>query len=118
MSETVYLTKKDAAAACGCSEATIQRYHREGRLPNARYGASGKLEVPVPDLVAAGLLDPLAATSDVIEIAGRSRTERDLVTARQDLAVARAEVEACQRQLAAAREDITFLRSLLTKAAL
>lgn len=58
MSEATYLTKKDAAAACGCSEATIQRYRRNGKFPNARTGSSGALEVPVADLVAAGLLDP------------------------------------------------------------
>lgn len=117
MADPGYLTKKDAAAACGCSEATIQRYKRDGKLPNTRRGAAGVLEVPVADLVAAGLLDPLAATSDLPEVAWRSRTERDLVTARQDLAVTRAELEACRRQLTVAHDEIAFLRSLLTKAA-
>lgn len=115
MADTTYLSKKEAAAACRCSEANIQRYRRDGKLPNARYGEGGVLEVAVADLVAAGLLDPLAAAGDVSDLGGRARIERDLVEARQELAVATARLDALTDRVARSDEEITFLRSLLAK---
>lgn len=116
MADTTYLSKKEAAAACGCDETTIQRYKRNGKLPNSRYGEGGVLEVAVADLVAAGLLDPLAVAGDVSGLGGRARIERDLVDARQELAVATARLDALSDRVARSDEEIAFLRSLLAKA--
>ena len=115
MSDAQYLTRKEAAVACGRHEDTIRRYQRDGKLANTRTRGDGTVEVAVADLVAAGLLDPLTAGVDVAEMAGRSRAERDLLTARQDLALAAVRIEALTAQLTDRDSEIDFLRSLLTK---
>lgn len=98
MSESAYVTKVQAAALCGVSPATIQRHRREQKLPNSRRRqGDGALEVAVADLVAAGLLDPLAAKGDVADLIGRSDADRDLAAVRTELAVARAQVDAMEK---------------------
>lgn len=116
MSEHAYLNRKEAAAACGCHVDTIRRAEASGKLPNCRRRDDGTVEIPVADLVAAGLLDPLAAAGPIEEVATRSRTERDLAATRQELAVSRAEVAALVQRLARAEDEVAFLRRLLTKA--
>mgnify|MGYP001274232108 CR=1 FL=1 len=117
MSESTYLTRKEAAALCGCNYDTIRRAEKKGRLPNTRRRGDATTEIAVADLVAAGLLDPFAARADVAEIAGRSRAERDLVAARQELAVAQARIAGLTDRLARQDEEIAFLRAMLNKAA-
>jgi hypothetical protein len=117
VSDPTYLSKAEAAALTGKSEATIQRYRRDGKLPSSRYRPDGTLEVAVADLVSAGLLDPLAAAGGVEEIAGRTRSERDLLAARRDLAVAEARLDALAGRLDEAHDQIAFLRALLKDAA-
>lgn len=105
-----WVTQQEAAALCGLSYDTIRRRRRNGRLPRSRERADGSVELPVADLVAAGLLDPTAAGADVGEIATRSRAERDLTAARQDLAVLAAKLDAAIERAERA-EDL--LRSLI-----
>ena len=109
MSEPKYLTKAQVADITGKSAATIQRYNREGRFPNARYADDRTLEIPVTDLVAAELLDPLHAF-DVDTLADATRTERELHEAKTRLAVAEARLDA-------AHAEVAFLRSLLARGA-
>ena len=113
MTESAYLSQQDAAAVCNVSRDTIRRYRRDRKLPNSRT-EGGIVEVAVADLVAAGLLDPLAA-GEAPESAGRSRSVRDLVVARLELAVASARLEVLGERLEAAGAEIAFLRSLVQK---
>ena len=108
-----WVTQEEAAALCGRSYDTIRRYRRDKKLPRSRSGAGGAVEVPVADLVAAGLLDPTAAGGNAAEVATRSRAERDLVCARQDLAVLTARLDAAIERAERAEAEIAFLRSLV-----
>lgn len=109
-----WVTQEEAAALCGKAYDTIRRYRREQKLPRSRKGAGGAVEVPVADLVAAGLLDPTAAGDNAAEVATRSRAERDLAAARQDLAVLTARLDAATERAERAEAEIAFLRSLVT----
>ncbi len=113
MSETRYLTRRDAAAACGCHVDTIRRAEAANRLPNRRARADGTIEIPVADLVGAGLLDPLAAGDGLPELVTRSRSERDLLDARQQVAVRDVTINELRVQLEVARDEIAFLRRLV-----
>lgn len=116
MSESTYLTRKEAAALCGCHVDSIRRAEKKGLLPNTRQHSQGYTQIAVADLVAAGMLDPLAVRADVTEVAGRSRAERDLTVVRQELAVANAHIAGLTERLSRQDEEIAFLRTLLTKA--
>ena len=118
MYEPTYLTQDEAAALCAKSRDTIRRHRRDGHLPNSRQRPDGTIEVSVSDLVAVGLLDPLLSTPDVTQIASRSRAERDLVSARQELAVVGSRCDALREAMSSAVEQIEFLRSTLRKAGL
>lgn len=112
-----HITQEEAAAVCGKSFDTIRRYRRHGKLPNSRTRPDGMVEVAVADLVAAGLLSPLAAASgEVPAIAGRSRAERDLAAARQELAVANVRMDELAERLARSESEVEFLRAVLKKA--
>lgn len=109
-----WVTQQEAAALCGVSFDTIRRYRRQNRLPRSRVRpGDGAIEVPVADLVSAGLLDPMAAGADAGEIATRSRAERDLAAARQELAVLGARLDAAAERAARAEAEVAFLRSLV-----
>jgi hypothetical protein len=116
MSASTYVTRKEAAALCGVHSDTIRRDEKRGALPNVRERTDGTTEIPVADLVAAGRLDPVAARDGVEDIAVRHRAERDLVAARQELAVANARITGLTDELARQDAEITFLRKLLQKA--
>ena len=115
-SETKYLSRKDAAALCGVHYDTIRRAEKAGNLPNTRRVGQGEgaVEIPVSDLVAAGLLDPLSAEGSVEVIAQRTRTERELIELRQELAIERLRSEQREAQLDQAYSEIAFLRTLCT----
>jgi hypothetical protein len=117
MQGPTYLNQDEAAVVCGKSKDTIRRYRRGGRLANSRQRLDGTVEIAVSDLVAAGLLDPLAAAGDVAEVATRSRVERDLVTSRQELEVMRTQNQGLQERFEHAKAEIEFLRSLLRQTA-
>jgi DNA-binding transcriptional MerR regulator len=113
MSEAKYLKRKDAAALCGCHVDTIRRAEDKGKLANTRRSPDGSVEITLADLVAAGLLDPLAATGSVTEVAPRTRAERDLIEARHELAVERARAETQREQLDQVLGEVSFLRKLI-----
>lgn len=117
MSETAYLTRKEAAALCGCHVDSIRRAEKKGLLPHTRQHRNGSTQIAVADLVAAGMLDPLAARTDVTEVAGRSRAERDLTAVRQELAVAYTQIAGLTDRMTRQDDEIAFLRALLKKAA-
>lgn len=117
MAESTYITRKEAAALCDCHVDSIRRAEKKNLLPNTRQRSDGTTELAVADLVAAGMLDPLAARADVAEVAGRNRAERDLTAVRQELALASARIVGLTDRLTGQDEEIAFLRSLLKKAA-
>lgn len=117
-----FVTRKEAAAMCGVHVDTIRRGEtaeppEKPKLPNTRRRTDGVVEIAVADLVAAGMLDPLAARADVTDLAGRSRAERDLTAVRQELALANTQLAGLTDRLIRQDEEIAFLRSLLKKAA-
>ena len=94
----------------GKSEDTLRRDNRQGKFPNTEK-RDGVTFYAIVDLVANKLLDPLRA--DVApELAGRSRAERDLAEARQQLAVLRTELEAARALAAHHVDEIKFMRQL------
>ena len=72
MQGPTYLTQDEAAVVCGISKDTLRRHRRNHRLPNSRQRLDGTVKVCVSDLAAAGLLDPLAVTGNVAEVASQS----------------------------------------------
>ncbi len=107
-----WVAQEEAAALCGRSYDTIRRYRRNNKL-RSRTRADGAVEVPVVDLVACGLLDPLLAREDVAGLATKSRAERDLVAARQELAVLSARLEAATARAERAERETRVLQQLL-----
>jgi hypothetical protein len=107
MSQQRELTREQAADACACHVDTIRRYERAGKLPNRRQDEGGKWHLPVTDLVAAGLLDPVASHDALPEIAERSKAQRDVAELRLRLAASEARAEILEDQVA-------FLRQLAT----
>ena len=104
--QRTHYTKAEAAVACKVSEATIQRDHREGRLPGAYYGENGALLIPVADLVAAGRLSVEELTSGAAELTLAGRIGEDLAALRAELAAARARAEALA-------EEVGWLRGVV-----
>jgi DNA-binding transcriptional MerR regulator len=113
MADPIFISRKEAAALCHRSEDTLRRYDRAGRLPNRRVGDDGAVHYAVADLVAIGLLDPLAADGPLAEVASHSRAERELAVARTELAVAEARIEELLARVERADEEVAFLRRLL-----
>lgn len=113
MSETQYLTRDEAALACGVSKDTLRKDQRDGKLPHCRARADGRTEIAVADLVAAGRLDPLASDAPLTEIVTKSRTERELLEARHHNALLEAELVSRREELRHRDEEIRFLRGLL-----
>ena len=113
MSETKYLTREEAAAVCACHVDTLRRDEKHGKFPNARKRPDGVVEIPVSDLVAAGRLDPVAANAPFAEIITKSRTERELLEARQHVALMESRVAAFEGELRRADREIDFLRTLV-----
>lgn len=116
MSAEQWLMQKEAAELCGRSYDTIRRYRKAGRLGECRQENPGDHSaewlVPVAGLVAAGLLDPVAAGSDPEAVLGRREAERLYEVARLELERTRAELESA-RALAAEREaEIRHLRKM------
>jgi hypothetical protein len=116
MSEPAFVTKAQSALLCDRSEATIQRYKRQGDLPNSRYAVDGTLEIAVADLVAAGLLDPLAAGERVDAAVARHSATRELAQLHQDLAVLQASFDGVSARLSDALDQISYRRSRVPKA--
>lgn len=109
-----YLTRREAAAACGVSFDTIRRRIKAGMPAEEQ---DGVIVVAVADLVAHGLLDPLAAGGDITGAVAKDRTERQLEEAQHALAVAGARVVWLEARLAEYQDETKFLRGLVKTAA-
>jgi hypothetical protein len=112
--EEQYLTREEAAEACGCHPDTIRRRQYANKLPGHRISANGCVEIPVSDLIACGLLDPLAATGNVVSAITRSRSERELDDTRTELAIATAQLASANERIDDLRRQIDFLQGLIT----
>lgn len=96
-----------AAAECGVSKSTIKRRLTRGDLPNATKDAHGRWQVPLTDLIAAGLRpgrpsppDDLTQAADLDH--GSTDLGHDLGQARPNRAIER--VHELERDLAQERE--------------
>lgn len=69
------------------------------------------------DLVAAGLLDPVAATAVAQELPSGGRAALELTAARMELAVTAERLAQLTDRLARAEEEVLFLRDLLERLA-
>ncbi|MDP9388563.1 MAG: hypothetical protein M3Q48_11800 [Actinomycetota bacterium] len=115
-SEQQYLTQPEAAALCACDYSTIKRHRERGRFPNVRRrdDVNGTYEIPLSDLVAAGLWKPTEGDDEDVEAAiGRTRTERRLEEMRLELERVRAEARALAAAFDQSREEVAFLRNAL-----
>jgi hypothetical protein len=104
------LTQRAAADLCSVHRDTIRRRRRQGELPNSRQRSDGTVEVAVADLVAAGLLDPLAAPDVVQQLPSGSRAALELTVARMELAVTAERLAQLTDRLARAEKEVLFLR--------
>lgn len=116
MSADQWMKQKEAAELCGCSYDTIRRRRKSGDFGECRQESPGDHSsewlIPLAGLVAAGLLDPVAAGSDPEAVLGRREAERLYEVARLELERTKAELEAA-RTLAAEREaEIKHLRKM------
>jgi len=110
------LTRREAAAACGVSEDTLRRDQRMGRLPHTRSSSDGAVLYAIADLVALGRLDPRSGgAGEAAEAGGRARVERELATARTELAVAQARITHLSAWIERTETEVAFLRSLCAK---
>ncbi|HVX23312.1 MAG TPA: helix-turn-helix domain-containing protein [Acidimicrobiales bacterium] len=114
--DRLFLTRREAAAACGVSEDTLRRDQRSGKLPHTRSGADGAVLYAVADLVALGRLDPRSGAGEPVEVGGRVRAERELAAARAELAAAQARIAGLSAWIERTEGEVAFLRSLLAKA--
>ena len=114
-----YLTQNEAAALCGCDYTTVRRHRERGHFPGARRrdDATRTWEVPVEDLIAAGLWRPAEGDGHDLDAAiGRTKVERRLEEARVELERARVRIEALTAALADRRDEIAYLRKALDTA--
>jgi hypothetical protein len=115
-SQEQFLTQSEAAALCGCDYTTIKRHRQRGHFPNVRRRSdvNGTYEVPLSDLVSAGLWRPTDQDAGDVDAAiGRTRIERRVEELRLELERTRAEARATAAALAQSREEIAYLRSVL-----
>ena len=115
MHSPTHVTQLEAVDLTGRSYDTLRRLRRQGKLPNSRERSDGVVEVALSDLVGIGLLNPLAAKGDVTEVISRSRIERDLLEARQELALQRGENESLRKSMTRVESEVAYLRGLLNK---
>lgn len=95
------LSQSEAAKACGVSVATIRRARRSGRIEGAYEDGHGGWSIPIPSLVAAGMLaavtPPTGDTAPPTEVAeDTARLRRELDEARHR--AERAEAIAAERE--------------------
>jgi hypothetical protein len=114
MGEERYVTQSEAAARCGCDYSTIKRHRQRGSFPGLRRrtDATGTYEIPVSDLVSAGLWDPAAAEPS----ATPERLAAELHEARLELERLRGQLEALTGALEDRRDEVAYLRRALDAA--
>ena len=114
-----YLTQNEACALCGCDYSTIKRRRQAGHFPGVRRrnDPNGTYEIPVIDLIAAGLWRPADGDDeDVSAAVGRTKIERRLEETRLALELANARAEALAAVLDERRDEIAYLRRALEAA--
>jgi hypothetical protein len=104
------VTQRQAAELVGCSKDTIIRARLARRFPRAQLDGH-TWQLPVGDLITAGLYDPAA------EEAGAPRPARDKSPAQpvsMELARAQARIAALEELVARQDDELRFLRQLTT----
>ena len=114
MVEDRYLTQSEAAALCGCDYSTIKRHRHRGSFPGLRRrtDATGTYEIPLSDLVAAGLFDPDRQEP----IATPEQLTEELHQARLEVERLRGRLEAMANALEDRRDEVAYLRRALDAA--
>ena len=118
MGEGRYVTQPEAAALCGCDYTTIKRRRERGHFPGVRrrQDANGTYEIPLADLVSAGLLDAGLVEQAADDLVGGTRYERQLDDLRLENARLKAQNDALAGALDDRRDEVAFLRGVLAKA--
>jgi hypothetical protein len=108
MSAERYLTQSEAAALCGCDASTIKRHRARGHFPGARQrdDINRTWEVPVADLVAAGLCS-VEPRNELVVGPVADRSPGDVL---RELERANARIAAVEAALADRREEVEYLR--------
>lgn len=102
------VTQREAAELAGCSKDTIVRARAAGRFPNARLDGHS-WTVPIDDLIAAGLYDPVDRQPDCPGPRPAAESQRP---AGIELARAQARIAALEDLVARQDEELRFLRQL------
>ena len=112
---TAELGRHEAAEACNVSLTTIKRRLKSGAFPHARQvGLDRAWVIPVRDLADVGLL-PANALALPAMPAGSDAAPRSVGAPGQaQLAEATAEIRGLREALAAAKDEIAFLRQIVT----
>jgi hypothetical protein len=107
-----FVTQREAAELAGCSKDSIVRARASGRFPHARL-RDHAWTLPVDDLIAAGLYDPIGDSEGDSEgdtVATPDGAEATPVTV--DLACALARVTALEDVVSRQDDELRFLRQL------
>ena len=103
-----FVTQREAAELAGCSKDTIIRARGSGHFPHARLRGHA-WTLPIDDLIAAGLYDPIRDSESDIAPAP---DDVDATSVTVDLARALARVAALEDVLARQDDELRFLRQL------
>lgn len=98
MATQEYLKRAEAAKRCGVSVDTIRRAQNDNKFPNIKKDDTTWM-IPVSDLVAAGFLDPSEPRGERVDI--------------DELESARQKIAHLIELLDSARDEVTFLRSVV-----
>jgi hypothetical protein len=112
--ETVMVSVAEAAKLCKCSDDTIRRRLRDGRIDGAYQegiGDAAPWRIPVTGLVEAGLCgaEVLTELDDRLN-PNVARLNNLLVLARAELVVERANRESAERLLTETKGEVVYLR--------
>jgi hypothetical protein len=106
-----YLTQRQVMELLDRSYDTVRRWRANGELPNSRVGDGGVVEVAVADLVASGHLDA-ARAADLADAVDKGAGPSP--GTRPDVEVLSAQLDATRQLLAEARDEVTFLRQVVS----
>ena len=112
---TAELGRHEAAQACNVSLTTIKRRLKSGSFPHARQvGLDRAWVIPVRDLADAGLLPANALALPATQAGGDASPRTAGGPGHAQLAEATAEIRGLREALAAAKDEIAFLRQIVT----